>query len=262
MDSTAGWQWREDVAREVTVVHLDGSGREKGVPASLASELQLTGMNPVWVPSRHPSERSIVTYWWSATTGQLVGCRSLQRLSVAMLLDFHPNVIDFTAWTARLEWSERGRKRRFVPDFFVRTAAGATVVVACPPASGPSGRWEHQRQVLQQACREAGWQLGSPRLPQPDALANLRWVARYRHPRNSDQAVERALLAAFAQPMPLLEGVQAAGVPRLLALPRLYHLLWRRRLTMDWSIHLGPDSPVRAGGTAQSMRPFTVGGQE
>ena len=175
-----------------------------------------------------------------------------------MLLDFHPNVTDFAAWTARLEWSERGRRRRFVPDFFVRTAAGATVVVACPPAAGPSNRWEHQRGVLQQACREAGWQLGSPRLPQPTALANLRWVSRYRHPRNADRAVEKALVAAFTQPGPLLEGVQAAGVPRLLALPRLYHLLWQRRLTMDWSIPLGPASRVSIGGKAKSMRPFTV----
>jgi hypothetical protein len=145
-----------------------------------------------------------------------------------------------------------------VPDFFVRTTAGATVVVACPPASGPSSRWEQQQDALRHACQEAGWKLGSPRLPQPTALANLRWVARYRHPRNADRAVEQSLLAAFAQPRPLLEGIQAAGVARLLALPRLYHLLWQRRLTMDWSVPLNPASLVSRGGKAKTLRPFTI----
>jgi len=246
------------VVKNLQIVHRNGAGREVHVPAEQAGGVQLLDREPIWVPLHHPSERSIVTYWWSATTGQHVGCRSLQRLSEAMLLDFHPNVTDFAAWTARLEWSERGRTRRFVPDFFVRTAVGGTVVVACPPTSGPSGRWKQQQDVLRQACREAGWQLGSPRLPQPTALANLRWVARYRHPRNADRAVEQSLLAAFAQPGPLLEGVRATGMARLSVLPRLYHLLWQRRLTMDWGVPLNPASLVSRGGGAKTMRPFTV----
>ncbi|MEU6182957.1 MULTISPECIES: TnsA-like heteromeric transposase endonuclease subunit [Streptomyces] len=246
------------MVKDLRIVHRNGAGREVQVPADQAGVVELLDREPVWVPLRHPSERSIVTYWWSATTGKHVGCRSLQRLSVAMLLDFHPHVTDFAAWTARLEWSERGRARRFVPDFFVRTAQGATVVVACPPASGPGGRWERQRQVLEQACQETGWQLGSPRVPQGGALANLRWVARYRHPRNADREVEEKLLAAFARPLSLMDGVQATGMPRLAVLPQLYHLLWRRQLTMNWSVPLGPDSVVHRGGAARSMRPFTV----
>jgi hypothetical protein len=242
------------------VVHRDERGREVSLPAGQAAGVRLTGGDPAWVPLRHPSERSIVTYWWSATTGRHVGCRSLERLSVAMLLDFHPNVTEFAAWTARLEWRERGRVRRFVPDFFVRTAAGETVVVACPPAKGPSIRWQRQQEVLKEACSEAGWQLGSPRLPRPVAMANLRWVSRYRHPRYADAAMKRALLDAFKVPVGLLEGLENAGLPALQALPRLYHLMWRRELRMDWSISLGPATVVRRGaGVVTSMRPFRVG---
>ncbi|MEU2389025.1 TnsA-like heteromeric transposase endonuclease subunit [Streptomyces sp. NPDC012461] len=248
------------MVERLRVVHRNGAGREVQVPAEQAGTVELLDREPVWVPLRHPSERSIVTYWWSATTSRHVGCRSLQRLSMAMLLDFHPQVSDFAAWTARLEWVERGRVRRFVPDFFVRTAQGATVVVACPSASGASKRWEKQRQVLEQACSAAGWQLGSPRLPQGHALTNLRWVARYRHPRNADEAVQHRLLAAFARPRPLLDGVEACGVPRLTALPRLYHLLWRRELSLDWSVPLNPASVVRAD-AAPAMDPFTVRGR-
>ncbi|MFE0824249.1 TnsA-like heteromeric transposase endonuclease subunit [Streptomyces sp. NPDC058847] len=249
------------MAERLRIVHRNSAGREVQVPAEQAGTVEMFDREPVWVPLRHPSERSIVTYWWAATTGKHVGCRSLQRLSMAMLLDFHPRVSDFAAWTARLEWTERGHTRRFVPDFFVRTARGATVVVSCPPASGASGRWEKQRKVLEQACEAAGWQLGSPRLPQGHALANLQWVARYRHPRYADEAVEQQVLAAFSRPRPLLEGVEGCGVPRLAALPRLYHLLWRRELSVDWSVPLNPASVVSPGDAAPAMDPFTAGGQ-
>ncbi|MGW3399538.1 TnsA-like heteromeric transposase endonuclease subunit [Streptomyces hydrogenans] len=225
-----------------------------------AAGIEMVGGEPVWVPRRHPSERSIVTYWWSATTGGHVGCRSLDRLSVAMLLDFHPNVVEFSAWTARLQWRERGRVRHLVPDFFARTQAGETVVVACPPAKGPSSRWQRQQAMLREACSEAGWRLGSPRLPQPVALANLRWVSRYRHPRMADAVMERALLDAFVRPSGLLEGIENSGLPVLEALPRLYHLMWRRRLRMDWSVPLGPATVIhRGGGAMPSMRPFEFG---
>ncbi|MFB4427070.1 TnsA-like heteromeric transposase endonuclease subunit [Streptomyces sp. QL37] len=252
------------MVKNLQIVHKDGSGREVAASVEQVAGVRLWdgAKAPVWTPLRHPSERSIVTHWWSATTGRFVGCRSLQRLSMAMQLDFHPNVVDLAAWTARLEWSERGRVRRFVPDFFTRTAGGATVVVACPPTAGPGARWERQREVLKQACEEAGWQFGSPQRPQPTALANMEWVSRYRHPRNADRDVEQALLAAFAVPRELMEGVSASGVPRLLALPRLYHLVWCRRLALDWSVALGPASVVRTGGRAKALRPFTVEGQK
>ncbi|QID39812.1 TnsA-like heteromeric transposase endonuclease subunit [Streptomyces albus] len=244
------------VTKDIMVVYRDAAGRTVKVPASRASGVPLTGREAVWAPSRHPSKRSIATWWWSATTGRLVGCRSLQRLTVAMLLDFHPQVVDFQAWSARLEWRERGREKSLVPDFFLRTAADTLIVVACPPAAGPTTRFERQLTVLREVCQEAGWVLGAPpRPPGPVALANLRWVARYRHPRNGDAAVEGKLQAAFASARPLLEGVTGAGLPTLTALPRLYHRLWHRRLGIDWSVPLGPGSLVGpVGSEPQAMR--------
>ncbi|MDI5973983.1 hypothetical protein POF50_032355 [Streptomyces sp. SL13] len=138
------------MVKNLQAVHRNGAGREVRVSAERAGGVRLLVCEPIWVPLHHPSERSIVTYWWSATTGKHVGCRSLQRLSEAMLLDFHPDVSDFAAWTARLDWSERGKTRRFVPGFFVRTADGTTVVVACPPVSGSSDRWKRPQDVLRE----------------------------------------------------------------------------------------------------------------
>ena len=59
------------------VVYRDAAGRTVKVPASRASGVPLTGREAVWAPSRHPSKRSIATWWWSATTGRLVGYTDL-----------------------------------------------------------------------------------------------------------------------------------------------------------------------------------------
>lgn len=214
------------------------------MPIEQMTGVPLTERGEVWQPSRHASQRSIVTWWWAATTGKHVGCRSLDRLAMAMLLDFHPGVIEFSAWSAQLMWRERGREQRLVPDFFVHAASGVTSAVLCPPKSGPGERFERQLSVLREACAEAGWRLAAPRLPGPVALANLRWVARRRHPRFGDAEVEAALAEVFAVPRPLMEGVERCGVPRSLALPRVHHMLWRRRLGVDWSVPLGPGSLV------------------
>ena len=235
------------MTRKLEIVHFNETGdRRVTTPVARAGGVPLARREAVWQPSRHPAERSVTTLWWAATTGRLVGCRSLDRLTMAMVLDFNPAVVELQAWSAQLRWQEKGRARTLVPDFFVRTAQGATVVVSCPPTAGPSQRWARQVEVLKEACAEAGWQMGTPRLPTAMALANLRWVARYRHPRCHDPAVARSLRAVFAQPRPLAEGVRATGLPKLSTLPRLYHLLWRRELGIDWSRALGPASVVSA----------------
>ncbi|MGY1440102.1 hypothetical protein [Streptomyces reniochalinae] len=76
-----------------------------------------------------------------------------------MLLDFHPQVDDLRAWSAQLVWRERGRERSLVPDFFVRTASGATVVVLCPPA--PPGRVAGSNGSWRWHGRSARWPGGS-----------------------------------------------------------------------------------------------------
>ncbi|MHB6903982.1 TnsA-like heteromeric transposase endonuclease subunit [Streptomyces sp. DB-54] len=231
------------------VVHrLEDGSRSITVPARQAGSVPLTRRGEVWRPVRHPSQRSIATWWWAATTGKLVGCRSMNVLTVAMLLDFNPSVTEFTSWSAKIKWRARGQERSVVPDFFVRTDKETTLVVACPPVSGPSPRWQRQQQVLRQVCEEAGWELGMPRIPGQMALANLRWVSRYRHPRCGDREVEQALKAAFDTPRALAEGVRATGLPRLSTLPRLYHLLWRQELSMEWNRAMGPNSVIKSSG--------------
>ncbi|MCS0605701.1 TnsA-like heteromeric transposase endonuclease subunit [Streptomyces sp. LP11] len=249
------------MAQELRVVHQDQRGIQRTRPVEQMTGVALAERGEVWKPSRHPSQRSIVTWWWAATNRRHVGCRSLGLLSTAMLLDFHPAVADFSAWSAQLLWREKGRERQLVPDFFARTGTGQTLVVMCPPQTGPSTRFERQLEVVREACQHTGWQLATPRLPGTAALMNLRWVSRRRHPRYGDEEVEAALAHAFARPRPLLEGVETCGVARMLALPRLYHMLWHRRLGMDWSVPLSPQTlvgPLAAGEPDAVRRPLAL----
>ena len=80
--------------------------------------------------------------------------------------------------------------------------------------------------------------------------ANLRWLAGYRHPRCCRQEVAAALVATFATPRALLEGVCVVG-QQVAALPVAFHLLWRQVLTADLATApLGPSTLVHASAEA------------
>jgi hypothetical protein len=83
--------------------------------------------------------------------------------------------------------------------------------------------------------------------------ANVRWLSRYRHPRcgrREDLAVR--LIEVFAAPAPLFAGAERVA-DRLVSLPVLFHLLWRRVLATDLtSALLGPGSLVWHGNQGPS----------
>ncbi|WP_424871657.1 hypothetical protein [Streptomyces sp. SAI-229] len=95
-------------------------------------------------------------------------------------------------------------------------------------------------------------------MPLDDILAaNLKWLAGYRHPRNAGRpGLVPAVLDAFAQPRPLLQGAEAADDP-IEVLPAFFHALWHGQLTvgLDALLHervlVGPrdwSSPGKTGG--------------
>ena len=69
-------------------------------------------------------------------------------------------------------------------------------------------------------------------------VANLRWLAGYRHPRFGDEQLEATLLEIFASPQPLGVAAPQAGDP-IRVRPVLFHLLWRGRLRGNFSRPLG-----------------------
>ncbi|MEV2211201.1 TnsA-like heteromeric transposase endonuclease subunit [Streptomyces sp. NPDC050997] len=76
--------------------------------------------------------------------------------------------------------------------------------------------------------------------------ANLRWLARYRHPRCHRASLAALLREVFVEPQLLFAGADRVG-DRMAVLPVLYHLLWRHELTAD--LVSGP----LGGGTVVSL---------
>ncbi|MFF0065728.1 hypothetical protein ACFYRC_30090 [Streptomyces sp. NPDC005279] len=62
--------------------------------------------------------------------------------------------------------------------------------------------------------------------------ANLRRLARYRHPRCCRRPVADRLRVVLGEAQPLLAGAERVG-DGLALLPMLYHLLWQHELTAD-----------------------------
>jgi len=104
--------------------------------------------------------------------------------------------------------------------------------------------------VTAETCARLGWEFRRAGEIDPVPGGNVRWLARYRHPRCAGPAgVARRLREAFVGPVPLLAGAAEAGDP-LATLPALFHLMWRQELVADLTRErLGPATQVRAADT-------------
>ena len=103
-----------------------------------------------------------------------------------------------------------------------------------------------------EACARLGWEFRRAGEIDPVLGGNVRWLARYRHPRCAGRAgVTRRLREAFAGSAPLLAGAAEAGDP-LATLPALFHMMWRQELVADvMRERLGPATPVRTARTRE-----------
>lgn len=90
-------------------------------------------------------------------------------------------------------------------------------------------------------------------VPDPVRVANVAWLARYRHQRCGSPDVARLLLKVFAGPVPLMAGAAAAGDP-LAVLPVLFHLMWRHVLIADLAVRLTAETLVSPGAVPGGAR--------
>ncbi|MGW5450246.1 TnsA-like heteromeric transposase endonuclease subunit [Streptomyces asiaticus] len=184
--------------------------------------------------------------WWSATTGRHVAAGSNAMRGQLMVLDRDPDVTGLAGRPVRLLWrNPRGQVRSWVPQLFARRADGTALLADCPSHAGAGGeRARGAAKAVAEACAHIGWSYR--RLPPLDDVlaANLKWLAGYRHPRNAGQpGLMPAVLEAFTQPRPLIEGANAAGDP-IEVLPAVFHALWHGQLTADLDTPLHERVPV------------------
>jgi hypothetical protein len=193
--------------------------------------------------------------WWSATTGRHVHNGSAAMRTQLMVLDRDPRVTGLAGRPVRLLWrTARGEVRAWVPQLFARYTDGTALLADCPDhpdAGGP--RAVAAAAAVSAACSHVGWTYRRLAPLDPVLEANLRWLAGYRHPRNQGPpALTATVLDAFAQPKPMIEGVEATGANPLAVLPALFHALWTGRL------HAPLDRPLQQGVTGTPGTPATT----
>ena len=235
-----------DAGPEFELCFLEGGGAERRErPASwpgLQPELFLPAREFRW--SRR--QGYFPGWWWLATTGRHVGYESWLERDHLMLLDFDPAVTAVASQPFWLHWHDGRRSRRHVPDFFARLADGTGVVVDVRADDRIEPVDKEAFEATRSACELAGWGFRRVGVPDPVQVANVAWLARYRHSRCGSPDLARLLLKAFAEPAPLMAGAALAGDP-LVVLPVLFHLMWRHVLVADLACRLTAETLVSAG---------------
>lgn len=185
-------------------------------------------VEPVRVFGSFHGQRHFSGLWWSATVRRHVGYESWLERDRLMMLDFDPLVIGLSSQPFWLHWPGG----RHAPDYFVRLVCGTGVVIDVRPDERIKSSDAEKFQTTARACGEVGWQYWRLGTPNPVLVANLRWLAGYRHLRCRDAATALRLRTILTQPMSLEQAVELAG-DRLRVLPTLFHLMWAHNVSTD-----------------------------
>ncbi|WP_327344961.1 TnsA-like heteromeric transposase endonuclease subunit [Streptomyces europaeiscabiei] len=100
-----------------------------------------------------------------------------------------------------------------------------------------------------------GWDFVRVGTPDAVLMANVRWLAGYRHPRAHRPEIAARLVEVFADGGGLMAGAQVVG-DQIAVLPVLFHLLWRRVLAVDL------DAGLLSAGTRVRLAMVREGGQD
>ncbi|MFE5097706.1 TnsA-like heteromeric transposase endonuclease subunit [Streptomyces sp. NPDC056638] len=164
-------------------------------------------------------------WWWSSTNGRLVGYGCGAMRTQLMLLDRDPAVVALACRPVELVWRESGRSLGHAPQLMARLKDGSGLLVDCVGRSGPSTRLAGRARVVAAAAEAMGWYYLLAGPPDPVLVANVRWLAGYRHPRFAAGARGRSLVGAFASPPPAVDVVRELGDP-IAVWPAVFHALW------------------------------------
>jgi len=206
-----------------------------------AAETALEYAAPVREFPSYRGQRHFPGLYWAASMDCHVGFESWLERDHAILLDCDPQVVAFTSQPFWLHWRDAatGQSRTHAPDFFARMAGGAGLVVDCRPIDRIDDRSAASFAAMGRACEAAGWGYRLVGEIDPVRVANLRWLAGYRHSRyDGGPGMSAAVHSAFWGPAPLIARATEVGDP-IVVLPVVFHLLWQGLLTADLSRPLG-----------------------
>ncbi|GAA4658515.1 hypothetical protein GCM10023347_07180 [Streptomyces chumphonensis] len=209
------------------------SGRRRRIALGSGWDVRFEDVAPVRGFRWNKGGRGFAGWYYTATTGSHVGYESWLERDRLILLDFVPDLVGIASQPFWLHWRDAKVKRRHAPDYFVRLADGRVRVVDVRAEDDVDERTAEAFAATQRACSAVGWEYAHVGVPDPVFMANVRWLARYRHGRcGRESDIAERLVEVFRQPQELRAGAEAAGNV-LRVMPVLLHLLWKGALRAD-----------------------------
>jgi hypothetical protein len=102
--------------------------------------------------------------------------------------------------------------RSHAPDYFAGLADGSALVLDVRPADRIKPRDQATFLATREVCGALGWHYEVAGAPPRSLLANVRWLASYRHRRHHLPEAAAALRAAFTAPAALQAGYGLRGL--------------------------------------------------
>lgn len=196
-------------------------------------------------PKPYKGQQNARAYYWFSKTDRHVFCESRREVRVLQGLDFDRDVAAVAAQPFELSYLADGKRRRHVPDFFVRCIRGTNRVVDVKPACKINEPRNAQAfRATKAACAEAGWKYVVATEPDPVFRANVSWLAGYKRPPALLDQFAGLLLEASRGGATVEDLLAAFELPTLVR-PTLFHLLWTHKLSTDLSVVLSEASVVR-----------------
>lgn len=148
-------------ALNVTVEYIDEGGGRVRAPLAMSSQVRFERSSPIRATRSFRGQRNFGGLWWIATTRSHVGFESWLKRDQLIMLDFDPSVVGISSWPLSLHWRTDIGERHRSPDYFVRLADGAAVVLDVRTNDMPES--DDECAVTAAACAQVGWPTPSSR---------------------------------------------------------------------------------------------------
>lgn len=182
--------------------------------------------------------------WFSTTAGRFLDYESLLERDWMLLMDFDREVESICEQPLRLRYRRDGRPASHVPDLLAWRRGEPELCDVKSEKRLEDPDFEVQVGAMELACAEAGLGYRVLSEPEPQLLANVRWLAGFRlPPPDPDGERERMLAALAAGPCTVAELLLRSREPAL-ARPLLMQMLWSGEAQVDLSEPLGEESVV------------------
>jgi hypothetical protein len=229
------------------VLYVSGDGEAVTTTLGDVDEVRLLQGLPVRPARSHRGSTHYSGWFWSATQGAHLVFESRLEHDRLLMADFDPDVQVLATQPLWLQGSDRGVRRRHVPDVLVETRSGVVLADVKPAEFVKQPEVAAVLMWTARLCAMRGWRYEVWSEPDPAVLANLRLLSAAR--RTTPDAGSIATLATV-HPDGCTIGEATRAVAALSITPArltVLWLLWAGRWTADLTRPLSDATVLSVG---------------